>query len=467
MLIHITHINQRKLLLRLSITYIFLIKCVMAQEADTLLQFYTIANSPLQSKHVSCMLAEGDSLWIGTWGAGLYLKEGNAWTQFARHNSPLADNNINCLYLDSHGILWIGTNGHGVYTYYKNTWAHYSLSDHNVVLSITAYNGTIYIGTFLDGLFAFDNGKFVNKWKTNNDQQNHVHKMYVDRRNQLVMSTGGGIRILTNKNKIEALHIPGADTTKGIAYDLVMDSKGYIWAGIFPVGDLARFDGYQWQVYEENFALPGSTITPTKNIDIHKQFFTHGMTIDEDDNIYFSSSTHGQISRFDGNYWRIVYRGEETIPVSSLVLMGDYLYAGTWFHGMVQLHLPNDTMALISKRPNPVFIDRPIKFNQYPITVLDTIASLTIFDAKEEDGDIVSLRLNDKWIIQNHTISAQAITIALNLHKGENILMAYSVNEGRKPPNTCSFILKYADQQKTFRINSGQESSGAIRIIVK
>ena len=62
------------------------------------------------------------TLWIGSFGDGLFKKEGNTWTQFTESNSELPSDNIRALLYDTiHQELWVATYG-GLVRIKNNVW---------------------------------------------------------------------------------------------------------------------------------------------------------------------------------------------------------------------------------------------------------------------------------------------------------------------------------------------------------
>jgi streptogramin lyase len=425
-----------------------------------------MSNSPIQSNNITDIKMDSEgTLWFATWGAGFYSKKGTTYTAYNIANSSLGTDFINCIYIDENDKIWIGSNGKGLYKWNGKQLENYNLSENNIVLSITKINESMYCGMFIDGLVELDKDKKINSlWRNDDDKKGHVHKVVTDKKGNLVISTGIGI-LIQNKTDFKPLNIPFADTLKGIAYDLINDSKGNIWAGIFPSGNLAKYDGKSWQVFEENFTVPGSTLAINAEArNGSNKYFIYGMAVDRFDNIYLTSSSHGAIARFNNNTWKSVYITEKRTPISSILVMKDSLYAGSWYSGMINMHVVPDSIGAAKAPPSKE--KRPVVYKENTITLTSNKAELLIYDAKKSDGDIVSISLNDEWVLENFTITNEPTKIFLDLKPGENILMTYSISEGSMPPNTCSFILKYDDKEKTFSINSSKKTNGAIRLKV-
>jgi hypothetical protein len=59
-----------------------------------------------------------------------------------------------------------------------------------------------------------------------------------------------------------------------------------------------------------------------------------------------------------------------------------------------------------------------------------------IWDANQEDGDKVTLKLNGKFILKDFTTKRKRKKIKIKLIDGENILEIVATNQGHTPPNT-------------------------------
>ena len=62
--------------------------------------------------------------------------------------------------------------------------------------------------------------------------------------------------------------------------------------------------------------------------------------------------------------------------------------------------------------------------------------TIYIWDANQEDGDKISLVVNDKYLLKNFTTKRKRKKIKYKLKKGENIIEITAENLGSTPPNT-------------------------------
>lgn len=98
-------------------------------------------------------------------------------------------------------------------------------------------------------------------------------------------------------------------------------------------------------------------------------------------------------------------------------------------------------------------------------TVHQGVIELEIWDHDVVDGDIVSLSLNQNWVLKGYELSKYKKTLRLNLKKGDNWLVMKAENLGSIPPNTAAITLFDGTTQKAFLLQSDKGVSEALKII--
>jgi len=80
-------------------------------------------------------------------------------------------------------------------------------------------------------------------------------------------------------------------------------------------------------------------------------------------------------------------------------------------------------------------------------------ATIEIYDLGQEDGDIITLYLNEKIILENYKIKNEKkiVTVPLNFNE-KNEFRIVAVNEGTIAPNTAKIVL--IDSNRTFELLS-------------
>jgi hypothetical protein len=131
-----------------------------------------------------------------------------------------------------------------------------------------------------------------------------------------------------------------------------------------------------------------------------------------------------------------------------------------------------DNLALdSSKSQHLAFKNKPHRINGRKFNVQQTIScstseiSVFIWDKNKEDGDQISLYLNGKAILENHTVSKTKMEINIKLQPGSNIIVMHALNLGRVPPNTAALRIEDGTKPKIITLISDLEKSGALEII--
>lgn len=90
----------------------------------------------------------------------------------------------------------------------------------------------------------------------------------------------------------------------------------------------------------------------------------------------------------------------------------------------------------------------------------------SIWDKNKEDGDVITLRHNDKPILSDFMVKHKPHQINVDLSAGENIFTIEALNEGSLSPNTAMIILE-ADRKIEFQSNLKKGEKATVRIVRK
>ena len=168
---------------------------------------------------------------------------------------------VSCAFLDNEGVLWFGTNHEGVYSYDGESFKHYSEAEglcNNAVFSITQDAlGNLWFGT-TEGLCKFNGKTFISvsiPWSGNEELW------------------GSGM----NDNRVMSL---------------TADSDSAIWFGTWG-GGAYHYDGAEFISF---LAKEGRIQEDGKHRNV-----IQSILIDQDENKWFTSMTHGGISKLDGD----------------------------------------------------------------------------------------------------------------------------------------------------------------------
>lgn len=119
--------------------------------------------------------------------------------------------------------------------------------------------------------------------------------------------------------------------------------------------------------------------------------------------------------------------------------------------------------------PEPTKKEEPtVSVKTKAIEVKTREVNIEIWDNDKEDGDIVSLKLNGKWILQNREVKKEPYKLKLSLSTGENILIMQAENLGTRGNNTAAIRVDDGiSPPQTSVLNSDMGKSEAIKINVQ
>lgn len=98
------------------------------------------------------------------------------------------------------------------------------------------------------------------------------------------------------------------------------------------------------------------------------------------------------------------------------------------------------------------------------ITVYRKNIELELWDHNEEDGDTISIKLNDKWVLQEFPLKKEKYKFTIVLENKNNVLLMFAENLGSIPPNTASISVFDGIQKQYAKVNSDFTKSESLRI---
>ena len=102
---------------------------------------------------------------------------------------------------------------------------------------------------------------------------------------------------------------------------------------------------------------------------------------------------------------------------------------------------------------------------QHIITVQEKDLVVDVWDHQKEDGDRISLYLNDVLILDNYLLKREKKKVKLKLLEGqENQLRLFALNLGEVPPNTASIRIVQKEKTHHVILKSDLKTCGTIEI---
>lgn len=90
---------------------------------------------------------------------------------------------------------------------------------------------------------------------------------------------------------------------------------------------------------------------------------------------------------------------------------------------------------------------------------------ISVWDHNTVDGDIISLKLGEEWILTNYTLTAEKYTIPITLIGFGEELVLYAHNVGMVPPNTVTVSVFDGMSTQHVSLEADMKSSEALKIV--
>lgn len=114
--------------------------------------------------------------------------------------------------------------------------------------------------------------------------------------------------------------------------------------------------------------------------------------------------------------------------------------------------------------PDGVKIDSITVQEGEVLVVTDRKLKLKVWDHNKIDGDIISLKFGDQWILTDYKLEAKPLEIEVTLHGFSQSLILYANNTGLIPPNTASISIWDGSRYKNFELEADLRTSEAVTI---
>ncbi len=332
--------------------------------SNKVLNYFPDDDSNSTINYSRLLIDDFGTLWLGTYGHGLWYKEKNA-SKFkifeSRHEDlgSLPSNlNILSMHLDRKNRLWIGTFGTGLYKMNLNTFDifHFEVKKHNprslhyndILCIFEDYTGTLWFGTDGAGVSFYD--EFLEKFNFVNNGQTPdginidlVRAIEVDKNNNVWIGTSGkGLSRFAPKTNTWKTY---TKTQKGLSSDrvvsLFLDDDDDLWIGTQDGGlnilkandEISRFN------QNTKVALPSETIW-----DIFKDDSQNMWLSTRDQGLIMFDKERGVLKKYDrskglsSNNIRVTIQGEK-----------EMLWIGTDEDGLFLLNVKTETITNVLK----------------------------------------------------------------------------------------------------------------------
>jgi hypothetical protein len=235
-------------------------------ESEEHWQYFTTADSPLPDQDVLSVLeSQAGELWFGT-RQGLARYNQLGWQVFHGSDWGLAGDTVFDLTEDREGRIWIGTNG-GAAVFDGEGWIAYNQDDSglpdNLVLSLgispEKEGDWIYFGSGagLSRLNAVDGAWEAVLPERLNAQSGGISDIMFDSQGRLWVATLGSGVFVRDGGEWTQFSVTNSDIPSNRVDEIAEIGDGDYWIATSfpdrPGGELARFDGSKWKIYEPIF----------------------------------------------------------------------------------------------------------------------------------------------------------------------------------------------------------------------
>lgn len=113
----------------------------------------------------------------------------------------------------------------------------------------------------------------------------------------------------------------------------------------------------------------------------------------------------------------------------------------------------------------------PVTIGGRDVTVANTIKvknfdlSVSVWDSQVEDGDIISLYIDDKKMISNILLTKKPKEFLIKMDKEVAYLIIYAEDFGKAEPNTASILVKDGITEQTIVLKAARGFQEAIRVV--
>lgn len=116
-------------------------------------------------------------------------------------------------------------------------------------------------------------------------------------------------------------------------------------------------------------------------------------------------------------------------------------------------------------KPEDIKVDSVVVVEKGSIPVKQRKLTISVWDHNTVDGDIISLKLGDEWILTKYELTAQKKTFEATLIGFGQDLTLYAHNVGMVPPNTVTVSVFDGVTTQKVSLEANMETSEAIKIV--
>jgi hypothetical protein len=121
------------------------------------------------------------------------------------------------------------------------------------------------------------------------------------------------------------------------------------------------------------------------------------------------------------------------------------------------------TLGNYSPPPKDIKVEEITVEESDEIVVKNRKLKISIWDDDLIDGDTVSVKVGDEWILTDHKVQAEKKVIQYTLKGFSSDLVMYAHNMGLIPPNTAAIEVNDGEHKYRFKMKADLESSQSVK----
>lgn len=343
----------------------------MASAQNGTWTIYDTQTSDIGGNNISAIAPDSRGVWVGTY-LGLCRLNGAEWMDYTMFNEKLKNQSVNCLMVDSRGVLWIGTDDYGVIEFDGTHWTEYSTETRRLKMKFVKEitqdrDGVYWIGVTLGGVIRYD-GYTWEKYTPEDCGllSDFVLDLAVDRANRKWITTNAGVCVYNDRQWV-SYTVQNSGLPDDIVPAVAIDKDNVKWFGT--LNGLTSFDGEEWRTWNTgNSPLPSNQI--------------NDIAIDDDGLLWLA--TNAGVAVFDGiDRWEVFTSKNSQLPAGNIYKTAVDRKGNRWFgndtRGLARLsgfRMPEKVVessvdaaqqgAVSSKRPEATVVsDEKVRINPY------------------------------------------------------------------------------------------------------
>lgn len=400
---------------------------------------YDTRSSEICGNNIAAIAGDNKGVWVGTY-MGLCRLNGGSWMDYAMFNEKLKDQSINCLMVDSRGVVWIGTDDYGVIEFDGTHWTEYTTETRRLKMKfvkeiVVDNDGIHWIGVTLGGLVRYD-GYTWEKYTPDDCGllSDFVLDIAVDRANRKWITTNEGISVYNDRRWVNYT-VQNSGLPDNIVPAIAIDKNNVKWFGT--LNGLCSFDGEEWRIWNTaNSPLP------------HNQI--NDIAIDEEGLLWIATGNGAAV--FDGVDRWVVFTSK-----NCMLPAGNIYKTAVGKHGEIWFGSDSKGLARLTGFKMPEKEVATVASGSTATSNTETPAQNTVSSQPSDEKIRINPHLNEGYITISMESPMANVTFISNSGKIVKTINGYKNNQrisiSRMPKGMYSVSVKTVRGERKIKFN--------------